>query len=274
MNPDSPLTPAFVAPPAPTPRWRWWVSWLLIASLPILASVSGLRRAQAQQARNDAGGIFPTSVLGLLWFCALQLGVFALLWGVAWAFSRANSDQLFLRFRGVKSLLWGVGYSLLMRFGLGFLAMLVLIFLALLGFNLEAMTDTIKANAQTIKEAFGPAMAARDPLYRLLLVTLVSFVVAGLREELWRVATMAGIFHLAPQKWSQKRVNGVALGVSSLLFGVGHLYQGATGVIGTTLLGVVLGAITLKHRSVWPAVVAHGCFDAASFAALGVLGAR
>ncbi len=218
--------------------------------------------------------MLPKSVPGLLLFCALQLGVFGLIWTISWAFSRANRDQLFLRFRGGKSLLWGVLYSVLMRFGLGFLAIAVLIALSLFGFDSEKLLATLKANSDNIKNAFAPAFASRDPLYRVLLITLVSFVVAGLREELWRAATLAGIFHLAPAKWSQNRKNAVALGVSSALFGLGHGYQGVTGVFGTAVLGLILGLIMLRHQSVWPAIVAHGCFDAVSFAALAALGTK
>ena len=40
----------------------------------------------------------------------------------------------------------------------------------------------------------------------------------------------------------------------------------AVGLI--TVVGFLLGVIMTVHRSVWPSVVAHGLFDAASLAAL------
>lgn len=255
---------------SPVARWRWWLASFLMGFLPVLIALSNFWRVSPD---GEARAMLPATVPGLLWFCALQFGTFALLWAIFWALTRANREQLFLSFRGVKSLCWGVAYSLLMRFGLILVAIVVLILLSLFGFDSKTLFQTLQSNSENLKEAFAPALISRDPLYRFLLITLVSFGVAGLREELWRVATLAGIFHLAPQAWSQNRKNGVALGVSSAIFGISHLYQGITGVLGTTLLGLVLGAITLRHKSVWPAIVAHGCFDAASFAALSALGA-
>ena len=49
---------------------------------------------------------------------------------------------------------------------------------------------------------------------------------------------------------------------SSLLFGVGHIYQGA---FAAAVLGIAMGAIMVSHRSIWPAVIAHGAFNATSF---------
>lgn len=269
-SPPRPPLPSALADVPPVARWRWWVSLIIIASLPILASLSGLLRTSR---RGGETAMLPANVPGLLWYCAVQMGVFGALWGVSWAFSRADRDQLFLRYRGAKSLLWSVGYSVLMRVGLAIAAFAILVLLGMLGFDLKAMLETVQSNSKGIKQAFGPAFSSRDPLYLFLLISLISFVVAGLREELWRCATMAGLFHLAPKNWTQNRKNGVSLGVSSVIFGLGHGYQGITGVLGTTLLGVALGAIVLRHRSIWPAVVAHGCFDAASFALLAAMSA-
>jgi uncharacterized protein len=49
--------------------------------------------------------------------------------------------------------------------------------------------------------------------------------------------------------------------LSALLFGVGHGYQGAIGIVQTTAIGLVLGASTYWSRSLWPAVVAHVAID-------------
>ncbi|PQV63013.1 CAAX protease self-immunity [Abditibacterium utsteinense] len=261
--------PIAASPPLPTEnrvaRWRWWVSLLVIASSPLLAALSSTQRTASP---GNRGALLPKSVMGLLLFCAIELGAFGVMWGIAWAFSRANRDQLFLRWRGAKSLLWGVGYSLLMRFGIVFVAIFIFIALSIVGVDSKAIAEVVKSSGDNVQKVFSPIFAGRDPLYKMLVIALISFVVAGGREELWRAATMAGIFHLVPHKWSQATKNGLALGLSSALFGMGHLYQGAMGVFGTTLLGVALGAIMLRHKSVWPAIIAHGCFDAVSFAAL------
>jgi len=44
--------------------------------------------------------------------------------------------------------------------------------------------------------------------------------------------------------------------------------QGPVAVGLTTLLGFGLGVIMVLHRSIWPAVIAHGMFDATSLALL------
>jgi membrane protease YdiL (CAAX protease family) len=40
------------------------------------------------------------------------------------------------------------------------------------------------------------------------------------------------------------------------------------------LLGFLIGIIMVMHRSIWPAVIAHGLFDATSFAILPFLADR
>jgi uncharacterized protein len=52
-----------------------------------------------------------------------------------------------------------------------------------------------------------------------------------------------------------------ALVVSTLLFGVAHLYQGARGVVGTTLLGAALGGLYVATGSLWPSIALHALID-------------
>ncbi|MDB6109069.1 MAG: Abortive infection protein, partial [Pedosphaera sp.] len=56
--------------------------------------------------------------------------------------------------------------------------------------------------------------------------------------------------------------------VAAVIFGLGHTAQGWSGVAITAFLGLGLGAIMLRHRSIWEAVIAHGFFDAGTFALL------
>jgi membrane protease YdiL (CAAX protease family) len=56
---------------------------------------------------------------------------------------------------------------------------------------------------------------------------------------------------------------------SALLFGLGHLYQGWLGILQTTALGVVLGALTLRWGSLWPAILAHASLNLMSVVELG-----
>lgn len=52
-----------------------------------------------------------------------------------------------------------------------------------------------------------------------------------------------------------------ALAVSSLAFGVLHVYQGPFGILRTSTLGAVLGASVIVDGSLWPAVMVHIVLD-------------
>lgn len=53
----------------------------------------------------------------------------------------------------------------------------------------------------------------------------------------------------------------VALGISSVIFGFGHIYQGTAQVPKTGALGAVLGVIVLLTGSLWPAIILHAAID-------------
>jgi membrane protease YdiL (CAAX protease family) len=59
--------------------------------------------------------------------------------------------------------------------------------------------------------------------------------------------------------------------LAAVVFGFGHLPQGWGGVYVTGLLGTALGWIMVRHDSIWEAVLAHGFFDASTFAFLYLL---
>lgn len=56
-----------------------------------------------------------------------------------------------------------------------------------------------------------------------------------------------------------------ALLVSSLVFGSLHMYQGLPGIIGTTIVGIVLLAIYIATGSILAAIVVHVLIDLRSF---------
>lgn len=53
----------------------------------------------------------------------------------------------------------------------------------------------------------------------------------------------------------------MAATVSTLLFGLGHAYQGWQGILRTGLMGAVLMAVRLAAGSLWPAMVLHAAGD-------------
>lgn len=97
------------------------------------------------------------------------------------------------------------------------------------------------------------------------MLTLVSFVLGGLREELWRAGMFAGFEALFPRLMIKRAGKAVAVLIVAALFGLAHTPQGWAGVAVITLLGAGLGAIMLWHRSLWEAALAHGFFDATTF---------
>jgi membrane protease YdiL (CAAX protease family) len=61
----------------------------------------------------------------------------------------------------------------------------------------------------------------------------------------------------------------IALLSVSILFGLGHYYQGPAGVFTTACDGFVIGAAyLLTKRNLWVAVLAHGFFDTIAFGAV------
>jgi membrane protease YdiL (CAAX protease family) len=78
---------------------------------------------------------------------------------------------------------------------------------------------------------------------------------AGVCEEfLYRGFAMAAIIRAGSPVWG-------AVLLSSLLFGLAHLYQGRGGAVGTMLLGALFGAARIGYDSLVPAVFWHSAVD-------------
>ncbi len=52
-----------------------------------------------------------------------------------------------------------------------------------------------------------------------------------------------------------------AFAASVVIFGFVHIYQGAVGVVSTTLLGLIFTAVYLWTGSIWIAAAGHACLD-------------
>jgi len=58
-----------------------------------------------------------------------------------------------------------------------------------------------------------------------------------------------------------------------VMFGLGHAYQGPTGIVKTGVVGLVLGCIVLASGWLIPAMIIHAMIDSASgIAGYAVLG--
>jgi membrane protease YdiL (CAAX protease family) len=77
---------------------------------------------------------------------------------------------------------------------------------------------------------------------------------AGLCEELFFRGFLFAILNWYMPMWA-------AALVSIVLFGLGHLYQGAKGVIGTAIVGAVMLALYAFTGSLWVSILLHAVYD-------------
>ena len=242
---------------------RWLIHLLIMASLPIVAGTAGA----AAQGRGPALG---HSALGVVKISVFEVLFFGVFFAAAWVFSRASKDDLLLRWRpGGWVVPLGAVYSVAIRMIAG---IATLFLTAIVVLSTHASTAQVQSFAQEhapkVETLIDVRAMSENPAYFWLNVILVSFLVGGLREELWRSSFMAGLRALWPRAFASETGGILAAGIAALFFGVGHLPQGwlAAGII--TIVGFLLGVIMTLHRSVWPSVMAHGFFDAASMSLL------
>jgi membrane protease YdiL (CAAX protease family) len=95
-------------------------------------------------------------------------------------------------------------------------------------------------------------------------VTLPLAIVAGVYEEIVFRGFLLGRLRLVMA--TKKPIVGdiLAIAVSSFIFGLGHLYQGALGVVQTMFAGVCLAVLVVISKSLWPSILTHAGIDATS----------
>jgi membrane protease YdiL (CAAX protease family) len=245
-------------------RWRWWIHLWLIGGYPILImTLSWGGHAPHHPALTS-------SPRGLLIVCAVELALFALVFALAWIASRASGEELLLPWRpGWLVVPLGVAYSVAIRFAVVVVVVVVVGILATIRvLTPQDLQESMTSNRPDVERIVDVSAMRNDPVYFWLTITLVSFVVAGVREEMWRAGTLAAMRALWPETFGPRAGQLAAVSLLAIVFGAAHLEMGmfAAGVAG--LLGLLLGAIMVWHRSIWPAVIAHGLFDATSMALL------
>jgi membrane protease YdiL (CAAX protease family) len=244
------------APPV-IARRGWWVHLLVLTAYPLFIGLVGLMGSPGQETG------LPATRSGLLLVSAMELGLFTLIFLVAWLFSRASSEQLYLKWRGGPAPIFrGLVYSIALRIMIGlFVAAILAVAIAIFGME----HDLLEKVRPRIEAVVNPEALREDPIYFAMTLTIISFVVAGLREELWRAGMLAGLLVLFPKAFAGTRGGLLAAGLIAVVFGLGHTLQGWGAIGMVTLLGFGLGAIIIYHRSIWEAVMAHGFFNATSF---------
>lgn len=119
-------------------------------------------------------------------------------------------------------------------------------------FNLRrvgGMTGPIPDFMRKLTERVLPISAIEFGPYAALAIT------AGVCEEfLYRGFAMAALSRGGLAAW-------IVVLVTSVLFGLAHTYQGRSGILGTTLMGVVFGIGRIWLQSLAPVVVWHSTVD-------------
>jgi membrane protease YdiL (CAAX protease family) len=270
MDDASPLPPSAATPDEderqPVARWRWWIHLILIGGYILPRIVLGLEYPRDNPALSR-------STTGLILVSLLELSVFALIFGIACLISKPTREQLFLRWRpGWWVLPLGIGYSIVIRLVAGVAILTVIVvMIATHVFTPASAQQFMTTNRPDVEKLVDVEAMKHNSAYFWLTVTLVSFVVAGLREELWRAGTLAAMKALWPRAFNSLGGQIMAISLIAVVFGTAHLQLGLVAAVTAGILGLFLGIIIVLHRSIWPAAIAHGMLDATTFALLPLI---
>jgi membrane protease YdiL (CAAX protease family) len=220
----------------------------------------------ASLGRSSEGPALSGKPGSLLIVGGVELLLFGIIFAAAWFASRVTWDDLLFRWRkGILPVLSGIGYSVALRVAVViFIATLSAFLLIFRVVTPETLQEFFSTNQPDVESIVDITAIQTNPLYFWLTVTFVSFILAGLREELWRSAFLAGARGTWPAWFSSRTGQIGAAAIAAVIFGIGHLPLGTLAVGVTGLLGFGLGLIMIFHRSIWPAIIAHGMFDAST----------
>ena len=130
------------------------------------------------------------------------------------------------------------GFAILMT--LFMVASLVTLFMASIGFTMPGEVE----------------MFLPQELVGKLLWVLMSFTAGFCEESVFRGYLMTRIRLFGKfNSWT------VPVILSSLIFGIPHLYQGFAGVVVITFLGAIFAISYVRYKSIWPAIIAHFFLD-------------
>ena len=97
-------------------------------------------------------------------------------------------------------------------------------------------------------------------------------VLAAIENALLEEVVMVGYLFT---RWRQTDWSwSLIIGLSALIRGTYHLYQGFGGFAGNVVMGLVLGLVFVRTRRVMPLVVCHSVLDIVAFVGYSILRAR
>ena len=107
-----------------------------------------------------------------------------------------------------------------------------------------------------------------QPVWWSAPVLILAAVENALLEEVVMVGYLFTRWRQAGWSWP------LVIGLSALVRGTYHLYQGFGGFVGNIVMGLVLGLVFVRTRRVMPLVVCHALLDVVAFVGYYVLRAR
>ncbi|TBW27922.1 CPBP family intramembrane glutamic endopeptidase [Gramella sp. KN1008] len=100
----------------------------------------------------------------------------------------------------------------------------------------------------------------KQNLPQLIFALIAVWITAAFLEELVFRAFFINSLEIlfGPGKWSAY----TAVVLSAVVFGGIHAYQGISGIITTTIIGIIFGfAYIINGRRIWPLILVHGLVD-------------
>jgi len=135
-----------------------------------------------------------------------------------------------------------------------FVILAQVIYLAIVSRNADKLTEVKKQIGDLANLA--PQTPREDRLFDMVSIT------AGVCEEILYRGLLLATLVLLVGTWP-------AVAISSLIFGLGHAYQGISGIAKTGLVGLVLALFTVSSGSLYIAIVLHAVIDLTSGRIMG-----
>lgn len=201
-------------------RHRWLIHLVLIGGYFAAAIPLSLTRTHHRPAH--------TSSRGLLIASAFEIAIFVVVFVLGWLASRASAEELLLKGRpGWWTVPLGIAYSIAMRLAIAVVLIFVVAALMATGVvDRNHVATFSRESSPAVERIVDPARMQQDRAYFWLTMTLVSFGVAGLREELWRSGTLAAMRALWPNLFEGRDGGFAAVALIAIVFGLAHLWLG------------------------------------------------
>ena len=139
------------------------------------------------------------------------------------------------------------GYGFLVGLGVALLVIVVLFVQLQATLQRPTVAEQVRAAAASLTFIL-PSTRKELRLFTWLGVT------AGIVEELLVRGYMLWVVASIVPTW-------VAVVVTSIAFGIGHAYQGVSGIVKTAAVGLLLGALYVLTGSIWVPMLVHAAVD-------------